>query len=239
MRLPETLRHLLKRDAVLRSAVEDFASQMVRWLESSRMPFFPEFTEHGQEHVESVVASSWRLLDESSQSMLQPADAAVLVLAALVHDSALHLSEDGFVTLLDEPEFSEPIRKYGDRPWKEEWQSFEKEAARWDDRTCTEVLGVPEPPISIELNSLGTSTRDRMCTAVFIRRHHHRIAHEIALHGVPGPTATRLAAREVPEELRHLAGAVARSHGESCFARPLTTFSRRGCQWMAGSASPS
>ena len=54
---------------------------------------------------------------------------------------------------------------------------------------------------------------DRILIGEFVRRHHARLAHEIAVSGVPGPTGTRIGLKNVPPDLAELAGLVARSHG--------------------------
>ena len=65
--------------------------------------------------------------------------------------------------------------------------------------------------------SIGTR-RDRLFIGEFLRRHHHRLAHEIALYGFPG-ASTNVNGLPVLTELLHkladLAGVVARSHGMS------------------------
>jgi hypothetical protein len=54
--------------------------------------------------------------------------------------------------------------------------------------------------------------RDRKLIGEFLRRHHHRLAHEIALHGVFGPQSDSIRLL-VDVEIADLSGLVARSHG--------------------------
>jgi hypothetical protein len=58
--------------------------------------------------------------------------------------------------------------------------------------------------------------RDRVLIGEFIRRHHARLAHEIALVGVPGPTGNAIQLNALPPDLADLAGLIARSHGLGC-----------------------
>ena len=57
------------------------------------------------------------------------------------------------------------------------------------------------------------AARDRLLVGEFIRRHHPRLAHEIALTGVPGPTSNRIGLENVSPDFAGLAGLIARSHG--------------------------
>src|SRR2546423_1678075 len=62
--------------------------------------FFPEYTDHGPKHVNSVLTACATLISDESCKLLMPDDAAVLVIGVLLHDAAMHLEADGFLTLL-------------------------------------------------------------------------------------------------------------------------------------------
>jgi len=47
----------------------------------------------------------------------------------------------------------------------------------------------------------------------FVRRHHARLAHEVALWGMPSLSGNPLKLKETPEDLADIAGLIARSHG--------------------------
>ena len=65
------------------------------------------------------------------------------------------------------------------------------------------------------MNSNDMSGKDLLLIGEFLRRHHHRLAHEIALIGVPGPTENKLKllSTDDTKHIIELAGVVARSHG--------------------------
>jgi histidine kinase/DNA gyrase B/HSP90-like ATPase len=189
--------------------------------------FFPEYTDHGPRHVSAVLASLEALVHIEAWPLLTPEDAAVLVLAALLHDSAMHLTADGLLDLLDSERAEQrPLLAPLDaKSWPELFDDFFTAARRWDQRTLHRILGdrerrpEQEEDLYAYIRSPGEmpdpetwSVRYRKFLGEFVRRHHARLAHEIALHGVPGPRAVRLCLTEIPPDYADLAGLVARSH---------------------------
>ena len=63
------------------------------------------------------------------------------------------------------------------------------------------------------MDPLKITLRDRLLIGEFVRRHHHRLAHEIALMGVPGPSDIPISLKAVRADVADLSGLVARSHG--------------------------
>jgi hypothetical protein len=127
----------------------------------------------------------------------------------------MHLTEDGFVQLVSPCSQQPLIQGFGDQPWPGLWEDFVAEAKRFDGRKLMNLFGNTEPIHRPELDPERMTQRDRKVIGEFLRRHHHRLAHEIALFGVPGPTENRLELRTALNELKDLAGVVARSHGLS------------------------
>jgi molecular chaperone HtpG len=93
--LEERLRTAPHRHVVLK-ALENFSD----WFRTSRLPFFPDYTDHGIQHMEQVLETAAKLIPETARSHFTGADAAALILAVLFHDSALHLTEAGFHQLI-------------------------------------------------------------------------------------------------------------------------------------------
>jgi len=215
--VPTGVEAILSEDRALMESVFGVLESFGRWMDVSSMSFFPEYTQHGAEHVASVLRSAWHLLGNCTCSALSARDAACLVLGCLFHDSGMFISEDGLKELLTTDHV---VPGFGDRPWHELWAEFYCEATRWDKERCLEVYGEPEPLVAIQLDPLAMTKKERLTIGVFIRRHHHRLAHEIATRGVPGPRVQRLSAEAVPEAIRYDAGVVARSHGQT-LARSL------------------
>ena len=211
--LPAPLKEILQGDPELHASVLDALNTFGQWLDASDMPFFPEYTEHGPAHVTSVIGTAWLCLNDAAQAALKPVDAAILSLAALLHDAAMHLSEEGFLALFEE-DLATPLAGFKEQDWTMLWQDFSAEAVRWDERQLLDVFGEPEPLLSITLDPLRMTKKDRLAIGVFLRRHHHRLAHEITIRGVPGPNGQRMKILNIPPGILNLAGIVARSHGQ-------------------------
>lgn len=92
---------------------------------------------------------------------------------------------------------------------------FLGEASRFDTRKLNSLFGEDRPIRKPPLNLQDMTRRDRMLIREFLRRHHARLANEIALNGVPSVGAVKFAFHNVPTHVARLAGMVARSHGVS------------------------
>jgi molecular chaperone HtpG len=215
MKIPDRFEHILRAQARHHGAVLQTLDGFETWLKDNKLVFFPEYTDHGPEHVERVMRGAEGLIREDAWSFVTAEDAAVLLLAILLHDCAMHLSEDGFLALIGpgaasprSPYFSEPC----DRSWADTWASFLQEASRFDQQKLTSLFGTSEPARKPPPDWNDWTRRDRLLIGEFLRRQHARLAHEIALAGVPGPTEKRLGFARMDEWMRDLAGFIGRSH---------------------------
>lgn len=198
----------------------------------NKTPFFPAYTDHGVAHLQAVMDWCVHLTPEETQSLLSAEDAAVIVGGVLLHDLAMHLHEPGFVRLVEGdlpwpaplPWFDHPQgTRPADRPWPELWQAFKAEARHFDHATLVRVLGpdhkgVPRVVHDEALDVDALTRPDRLIIGEFLRRHHARLAHEIAVYGFPGLDDAFPVTPSNPRnlrELRQLMGLVARSHNEN------------------------
>ena len=216
--LPEQIEKKLRDSRDLHGAVLHTLRDFDVWLKDNKLPFFPGYTDHGPDHVTAVIRGAEGLVRDDAWACVTSEDAAVLVLAIVLHDCAMHLSEDGFATLVDPksgwqpraPHFLDPFR---DRPWPELWSEFLREASRFDERRLISLFGASKPARVPPADRGDWTEYDRLLVGEFVRRHHARLAHEIAVDGVPGPAERGLAFARMPDWMRDLAGFVARSHG--------------------------
>ena len=94
--IPKRLRKKLAEDGPLEGFVHQSLDRFEPWLKDSGMPFFRGFTDHGPEHLRRVLdAADWLIVKEAF-AVMSPSDVACLVLAILLHDIAMHLTEDSF-----------------------------------------------------------------------------------------------------------------------------------------------
>lgn len=179
--------------------------------------FFDEYTKHGVEHVVSVLNTCWALIPENCRNNgFSGADAAALAMAVLLHDQGMHLNDAGFLSLIADGSkwIGEPKRK--EPTWSRLWDDFRAEARRFDAKKRRELFGTPdwqyrEPP----LGTITMQDSDRMLVGEFLRKHHPRLAHDIALYGFPGSDGHSIAL--LPDHLDdtdcNIVGIIARSHG--------------------------
>jgi molecular chaperone HtpG len=210
--IPTRLKSLLQKDDNLTAAVLHAISVVRPWFEDNKLVFFPEYTDHGPKHIQEVFETAESLITESAWKILNSKDVAVLILGIILHDCAMHLSEDGFVSLISDD--SRPLNEsFRDQPWPRLWNDFMAESRRFDDRKLNALFDDMEPVRVPPLDPLMMTKRDRLLIGEFLRRHHPRLAHEIALVGVPGPPDRGLSLGDIPSDVRELSGLVARSHG--------------------------
>ena len=110
----------------------------------------------------------------------------------------MHLWPKGFLDLVGKesrfqplPWFKESQNDYSaDRSWHELWEDYIREARRFNERQLTDIIGEQQarnwkfPVVWSESSQWDESFR--LIVGEFIRRHHTRLAHEIAIYGFPG-----------------------------------------------------
>lgn len=213
MKLPARLETLLRQDNGLASVVLGALHVIEPWARDNKTVFFPEYTDHSLTHLNEVLASADSLISDSAWQYLTPEDAAVTVLSGLLHDSALHLTEDGFYALINGKYVPQASRyAKADTPWIALWTEYLAEARRFDQRKLQALFGDSEPVHTIPAKKLDLTLKHRLLIGEFLRRHHARLAHEIAVTGIPNEGVPIPITSGTNPELLDLAGYVARSH---------------------------
>ncbi|MGF6904653.1 HD domain-containing protein [Paraburkholderia sp. GAS348] len=212
--LPVLFEDTLGKSPELHAAVHKNLGLFEPWLEQSGMPFFPGFTDHSPRHIRDVLETAASLVSDQSRDLLSPEDVAVLCMSILLHDCGMHLTQDGFRALVAR---TEPALISGlqDRPWQQIWNDFLAEAGRFGQEKLVAIFGDADPLNLAEFRIDDLSERDCLLVGEFVRRHHARLAHEIALQGVPRQSGAPLELVGLDSEMRDLAGLIARSHGMS------------------------
>jgi molecular chaperone HtpG len=220
MEIPHRLRSSIAADDELQAIVFTALSNSKSFFEE-RPTFFPEYTDHSLRHVEGVLRSADALIPTGSHydrgpgeghGPFTPADSATLTLAVLFHDLGMHLTWDGFRNLIASPAVNLP---YIDRhSWSQLWEDYVARAYRWDEHKRIAVFGNTEPVRRPPDDGLHATMRDRMFIGEFLRSHHPRLAHEIAVTGFPGITSRlKIVGDSRYAEWIDLTGLLARSHG--------------------------
>ncbi len=241
---PKPLKNLLE-DSPLQAPIRAYADRAGEILADNKLPFFPDYTDHGTDHINQVLISEVELVPkevwanstkDSVPRLLSDADAAVIIGATLLHDIAMHLRPHGFLELVSEsnrfhplPWFKDNQEGYAaDRPWRDLWLDFQREARRFSDRNLGNIIGLESVRLGWKFEKLPQDTGQwerNHCLIIgeFIRRHHARLAHEIAIYGFPGLEVgsddgqfPALGTRGNPlQRWADLIGLAARSHGLS------------------------
>jgi hypothetical protein len=191
------------------------------------MVFFPEYTDHGISHLEAVLQTTLDLATGDAQDLVTSQDAAILVVAVALHDFGMYLTRDGFETLISKGSAWQGVSYFKDKPWDELWDEFYAEATRFDGRKLRVLFGENYRPVR-PLPPKGQQWEefDFLLVGEFLRKHHPRLAHEIALYGLPGKDgqAISVCLTGSDEQLfwSDMAGLIARSHGMDL--RPCLSF---------------
>ncbi len=99
--IPLRWKPVLEHRQDLFGAVNATLARFAPILEHSHFEFFPEYTDHGIQHVQGVLnACNWLMTDEAF-ALLKPEDIATLTLAVLTHDLGMLLEKDGFRALIE------------------------------------------------------------------------------------------------------------------------------------------
>jgi hypothetical protein len=198
-------------------------------------PFFPDYTDHGIQHSQMVLDLADFLVSDGSHNrpdswkILTAEDSATLVYAVLLHDIGMHLSPEEFLCLIRDD--GRLVEEFDTRTWPFLWEQFLGEAQHWDGRRLRNVYGddyesclqnrpIFRPP-SKEAGLWDDI--DKRLIGEFLRIHHGRVAHEVALFGLPRDSKKEAKDnalsieldKELFPQIPDLAGFVARSHGIS------------------------
>ena len=198
----------------LSAAVATAVSKAAPILKRNEAPFFADYTDHGIQHIESVLRTCELLIGNEAWKVFTRDDAVVLILAILTHDLGMLLNIDGFRNLVNS---NGSVRRLlvEDEPWHKIWHEYQLDARRFDGPSLTNLLGSPEPVPIREMDPDSFSERGLKLAGEFIRRNHHRLGHEIITIGMPGANGRISLFQDVPDYLKDVAGLVARSHGVS------------------------
>jgi molecular chaperone HtpG len=192
-------------------------------LTDNKLYFFEEYTDHGIKHIENVIVFSDNLITDDTYALLNPKDVGAYVLSVVLHDIAMHISLDGFLQVISGAFDDVRVLEFDKFTWKELWEEYLNEAKKFNPRQLEDIFGEDDIVIHAPvLTKGGISGNDKKLIGEFIRRHHPRLAHEIALKGFPGGGSVETGQTISPllpfadglnKRLKDLIGLIARSHG--------------------------
>lgn len=219
IKIPDFLLDKLKR-STYNTLVEEVLSNYSAWIARNETIFFREYTDHGADHLESVLETSVSLLTEESKNIFSDSDACLLVISTILHDVALHIQEDQFVKLVEKDTYCNIIKELDTDTWHSLWIKYSAEASRFSQSQLQLFFGVTEN-ISIPniKQPLTWTPLQYQLIGEFLRRHHPRLAHDFAVFGFPAvENGNNVFIKTESSQFKKfidLAGLVARSHGTS------------------------
>jgi molecular chaperone HtpG len=182
---------------------------------NNKLEFFQDYTDHGFEHIEEVLETAANIIDDNSFEYLNEKDISVLILSILLHDVGMHISKEGLSKILDSDFDKWRVKYFDNKSWIDEWINYFQEAKRFNDEQLLNIFGNTNQNIT-EPNLETLDDYDRKIYGEYLRRFHHRLAHEIALSGFPtqiGNENVTINSDGIEFDIIDLAGLVARSHG--------------------------
>ena len=217
MTLPSKFEAILKENQTLHSIILDTITSFEPIYKDNKLFFFEEYTDHGIRHIESVLASAEHLVTEDSLKNLTAKDIGLFILSVILHDIGMHCEFSTFVSLLSGEYDKFKITSLDEKTWKELWDDYLTEVKRFSSLQKKNIFGnefqqYTEPDLSNKDNLNGY---DKKLIGEFIRRHHARLAHEIAFNGLFGNKNEKISFGNEKLSLlyRQLCGIIARSHG--------------------------
>lgn len=213
--LPEKFDSVIKKNQRLSGSIKILLSKFSEWLYENRLIFFPEYTDHGIAHVQSVLNTAEKLITPEAFKLTTPEDIYVLTSSILLHDCAMHIDKAGMIELLNNDLYSSSLFGYRiEKSFADEWSSFEGEVSKYTEKDWYSFFSddsiVQFPNLQKEL-----SEKQFVIVGEFLRKHHARIAQVIALHGLPTASGSVNFFDKQLINLNELAGFAARSHNIS------------------------
>ena len=218
MKIPPFLESAYQADHKLASFVSSALAKIGGHIAANRMVFFPEYTDHSITHLELTLQTALDLASGPARGLLTSSDAAALVVAVALHDSGMYLSRDGFESLIVRGSGWSGVPYFDRKDWSALWDDFYAEATRFDGRKLRQLFGDNYRPVR-PLPPSGSAWEDfdYLLVGEFLRRHHPRLAHEIALHGLPAKDGNAIPICALDSDdhkfLADISGLIARSHG--------------------------
>ena len=213
--LPKRFEKIIKTNQEIHGAIKTALHLFSQWLYTNQLVFFPEYTDHGVNHVQDVLNTADSILRDSSLDILTPEDIYVLTSSILLHDCAMHISKAGLKDLINKEIYSSSLFGYPiESSFKNEWLNFEREVSKYSDRDWHKFFS-DESPVTFPDLDKDLTERQLVLIGEFVRKHHARMAQVIARHGLPTGKDPIIFFNEDLLHLNELSGFVARSHNIS------------------------
>lgn len=200
--IPQKLKDLLAADNVWLAKVTKLMENVEPIL-TTQPEFFPDYTIHGEGHINEVLHHVDELINSRTQKILTSRDVAFLIAAVVIHDLGMFIAAPGFRKLLQE-----------NNDWQTQWNTFVEQAKRYTEEKMLYCFGT-NIAVNVLIPPADQMTRyDRLVVGEFLRQNHADLAHKIAkgvMYGDVDQDIFRDTGFKTTE--RDMIGLLARSHG--------------------------
>jgi molecular chaperone HtpG len=198
------------------AAVKSMVSLFGEIYGQNNLYFFDEYTDHGFRHVNSVLEQIDALIPAITWRSMTERDAVFMIAGTFLHDLGMHLQPLTFNAMIKGEYDDVRLLELDDKPWKLLWEEYIEEARKFSEEESRKLFGDPNWPILVPtLDGKEDFTENqRRLIGEFIRRHHPRMAYELAIKGLKTFDEDYIdLCPLLNEEYKVLAGLIARSHG--------------------------
>ena len=223
--IPERIQQIIQSDKSLNLAISDIEYKIENIVKDQPPIFFQQYTDHGINHFIDTLKMAIHLIDNEDLGKmkdqkavidrLSPLNSLILTASILFHDLGMHIHFKGFQQLISG--FFDDVRIdfFDDLTWKQEWDNYMIEAKRFSGRERINLFGDEQviiKDIDFTKPSIDSDIQKNLI-GEFIRRHHGRLAHEIAIKGFPVQDKEVIVfASNLKAEFKDIIGLISRSH---------------------------
>ncbi len=212
---PKFISILEKNDKVYGSILK-LTSEFSDWFSDNKTEFFPEYTDHGIDHIESVLKTAEELITDGSYQLLSPQDIYVLIMSILLHDCAMHINREGLWDLLSRDVYNGVSLGFDDqKEWRHKWEEFCSDVKRFTESDWNSFFGEYREVDIPEIGCSSLNDNQKIIIGDFVRRHHATIAQVIVNNGIPSKNGPQDIFDAEFRYLNQLSGFIARSHNYS------------------------
>lgn len=188
---------------------------------TEKAEFFPEYTIHGWPHIQAVLNHADKLIPDVTMEALSARDMTLLIAAVILHDVGMFLNKAGVCKLLAGSGSFTTSNWLDEHDWKIEWNRYIENIRRYPEEKLLYHFGASHAITEPSLSKDDLSDLDVLIIGEFLRRHHHRIGHQIVCGTMPGDRdldvmqvgADASGNSAFGEEDRKCIGILVRSHG--------------------------
>ncbi|EDM64882.1 Chaperone protein [Moritella sp. PE36] len=211
--LPEKFRKKINTKTNLSGALDTLVDTFSDWLTNNKTEFFPEYTDHGIDHIQSVLNTAEEIISDDAWDILTPEDIYVLTSSVLLHDCAMHISKEGLWDLISNDLYNGVLLGFDrENEWSSRWSDFCNEVARFDEYDYHKFFGGYREVVLPEIGSNSLEDNQKILIGDFVRRYHACIAQVISTHGIPSSKGAVDIFDSNFKYLNQLSGLIARSH---------------------------